>query len=56
MDKSLWNQRYDKKTEVAGAEKEAKTRPCWCGRCGQAKKVDFFARRGVFFLDLPFNG
>jgi hypothetical protein len=45
-----------KKTEIAGAEKEAKTRPCWCGRCGQAKKVDFFARRGVFFLDLPFNG
>ena len=45
-----------KKTEITGAEKEAKRRPCWCGRCGQAKKVDFFARRGVFFLDLPFNG
>jgi hypothetical protein len=40
-----------------GAEQEAKTRLRWCeSERTSEKRMYFFGGRGVFSLDLPFNG
>jgi len=43
------------KKEITGAEREGNG-PWWCEDRSQVKKVNFFDGRGVFSLDLPFNG
>ena len=40
----------------SGCELECQTRPCWYTKIGAKKKRAFFSWRGVFSLDLPFNG